>query len=298
MPVIFFCLLFAGLIQKNSAAIHVFACEPEWASLTREIGGENVEVFAATTPFEDPHHITAKPSLLAAMRQARVLICSGSDLEAGWLPVLLNKAGSSSLMQGGKNSIYAASLVKRLEVPQRLDRSLGDIHPHGNPHVHLDPYNLMIVAEKLSSVLAMEAPSLEKEFQQNLRTFQTRMNSLASRLEMMASGLRNRHVISHHPSFSYLENWLGLERVDTLEPVPGVPPSIRQLSSLLTKTQNVCAITRTAIDPSRPARWLSEKTGIPELVLPFTPGDSKDSGDLFQLLESSVARLLEACGNA
>src|SRR3954469_2670746 len=139
--------VFSLLAFPAHANLNVFACEPEWAALAREIGGDKVSVYSATTARQDPHHIEARPSLIARIRSADLVVCSGSQLEIGWLPLLLSQSGNGRIQAGTPGYLEAAPLVPRLEVPKSLDRSLGDVHPGGNPHVHLDPRNIARVAE-------------------------------------------------------------------------------------------------------------------------------------------------------
>src|SRR5256884_5022332 len=146
----------AMLAWPASAALNVFACEPEWGALAQELGGDKVSVFSATTALQDPHRIEARPSLIARIRNADLLICSGSELEVGWLPLLLTQSGNDRIQPGSQGFIEASQFVVRLEVPKVVDRSLGDIHPAGNPHVHLDPRNIAkvasVVTERLSEI--------------------------------------------------------------------------------------------------------------------------------------------------
>src|SRR4051795_4208995 len=145
-------LLFAVLCSSGaSAAVNVFACEPEWASLAQELGGDKVSVVSATTARQDPHHIEARPSLIARMRSADLVVCSGSELEIGWLPLLLTQSGNGRVRPGSPGYIEASQYVVKLEVPRVVDRSMGDVHPGGNPHVHTDPRNIAKVATVLAS---------------------------------------------------------------------------------------------------------------------------------------------------
>src|SRR5690349_6626847 len=128
------------------AALNVFACEPEWSALAEELGGNKVSVYSATTAFQDPHRIEARPSLIARIRSADLVICSGSELEIGWLPLLLTQSGNDRIRPGSPGYIEASQYVLRLEIPKAIDRALGDIHPGGNPHVHLDPRNIPRIA--------------------------------------------------------------------------------------------------------------------------------------------------------
>ena len=131
------------LLPAGASALEVFACEPEWASLVSELAGDDVNVTVATTAFQDPHRLQAKPSLIAAIRKADLVVCTGADLEIGWLPLLLRRGGNPEIFM-------ASEFVRKLEVPQVISRSQGDIHPQGNPHVHLDPRNIRRVAAALA----------------------------------------------------------------------------------------------------------------------------------------------------
>src|SRR5262245_33198061 len=111
-----FALLLA-FSMRAQAAVEVFTCEPVWAALAREIGGERVEVESATTPQQDPHYIQARPSLIAKVRQADLLVCSGADLEVGWLPVLLRQGANARIQPGQPGNLEVAKLVPMLDVP-------------------------------------------------------------------------------------------------------------------------------------------------------------------------------------
>src|SRR5210317_514847 len=136
-------LLLLATSNTIYAKLNVFACEPEWASLMKELTGEHGKVFSATTAFQDPHRIEARPSLIAKMRRADMVVCSGSELEVGWLPLLLRSSANKKVQTNQPGYIEASQLVERLDIPQQLDRSMGDVHAGGNPHVHLDPRRLM-----------------------------------------------------------------------------------------------------------------------------------------------------------
>ena len=132
-------VLLAAAVPSAAAALTVFACESEWAALAQELGKTRVRVFAATTARQDPHHIEARPSLIARVRQADLVVCTGAELEIGWLPVLLRRAGNAKVQPGQAGYFEAAAVVERLDVPESVDRAMGDVHPSGNPHVHTDP---------------------------------------------------------------------------------------------------------------------------------------------------------------
>src|SRR5689334_12127423 len=154
-------LTFAGCVfaaHSAAAALSIFACEPEWGALATELTGDKANVYVATTALQDPHRIEARPSLIARTRSADLLVCTGLELEVGWLPVLLQQSGNTKIAAGQPGNFQAGPLVPRLDVPVKLDRSEGDIHPGGNPHVQLDPRNIAKVAAALTQRLAQLDP--------------------------------------------------------------------------------------------------------------------------------------------
>src|SRR5471032_1316786 len=149
------------------AAVNVFVCEPEWGSLAKEIGGERINVYSATTALQDPHRLEASPSLIARVRSADLVVCSGSELEVGWLPLLLTQSGNSKIQPGSAGYLEASQFVLKLEIPKVIDRSLGDIHPGGNPHIHLDPRNIAkvaaVITERLAQIDRPNADAYQKD---------------------------------------------------------------------------------------------------------------------------------------
>lgn len=276
-----------------SAAVNVFACEPEWAALAREIGGDKVEAFAATTARQDPHHIRAKPSLIAAMRKADLVVCSGASLEIGWLPILLQKAGNTNTQPGSVGYLLAADVVPTLEKPTKLDRADGDVHPEGNPHLQLNPHNIAAVAAELLTRLKAVDPDDAATYQAHYDAFSRKWQDATARWEKEAAGLKGVPVVVHHKSFTYLLDWLGMKEIGSLEPKPGIPPTTAHLESLLQslKAYPATMILRTPYDPDDASIWLAEKTGIPAVVLPFTVEGDEQSGDLFGLFDRSIALL-------
>jgi zinc/manganese transport system substrate-binding protein len=225
----------AGMTLPFSAEadVRVFACEPEWASLAREIGGDKVDAFSATHAGQDPHHIRARPSLIARIRRADLLFCSGGGLEIGWLPVLLQRGASARIQPGRPGYLMATAYVSVLEKPASLDRSLGDIHPEGNPHVHLDARNMIPLARELSHRLAHADSGNGAVFTRRTEAFVRSWEQALSGWKNRAAQLKGMPVIVHHKSWSYLIDWLGLRQVATLELKPGIPPTAGHLNELL-----------------------------------------------------------------
>ena len=208
-----------------SAKVNVFACEPEWKALAEQLGGRHINAYAATTAFQDPHYIEARPSLIAKTRQADLLVCTGAELEIGWLPVLLRQSGNAAIQADAPGYFMAAEQVERIEIPTQLDRSQGDVHASGNPHVHWDPYRLLTIAKALSNRLEIIDGDNATHYQNRYRTFEEKWNQHITSWEAVASSLKGKKVIVHHKNWSYLLNWLGIEIVGDLEPKPGLPPT-------------------------------------------------------------------------
>ena len=286
-------LLLAPLLSH--AELRVFSCEPEWAALAEEIGGDLVEAYSATTALQDPHYIQARPSLIAKLRRANLVICSGAQLEIGWLPALLQKANNRDVRPGSRGYLEASKLVVRLDVTGSADRAQGDIHPQGNPHVHLDARNIRRISSALGKRLGELEPANLATYQVNLEDFQRRWSDAIDRWEMDASDLAGLRLVSNHRSFSYLVNWLKLDVVATLEPKPGIPASGAQLANLLEQLEPnpAAAIIRTPYDNEKPSKWLAERIDSPETVLPYTVGGAEGVVDLFTLFDVSVAILKE-----
>ncbi|TAK88403.1 MAG: zinc ABC transporter substrate-binding protein [Betaproteobacteria bacterium] len=276
------------------AAVNVFACEPEWAALAKELGGEKVSAVSATTAFQDPHHIEARPSLISRMRTADLVICSGSGLEVGWLPLLLTQSGNDRVQPGSPGYLKASQHVLKLEVPRVIDRSMGDVHPGGNPHIQTDPRNIAkvaaVVAERLEQIDRANAAT----YRSRAESFDKRWQEAIRRWEQQAARLKGMPLVEHHKGFSYLIRWLGMREVGTLEPRPGIPPTTSHLAELveLMKRDPAKVIIYSSYDDPRAAEFLSERTSVPKVMLPFTVGGSDKAKDLFGYFDDLVARLL------
>jgi len=291
-------LAFMGLLAAlpAQAALNVFACEPEWAALAQELGGDRVSVYSATTALQDAHHIEARPSLIARMRSADLVVCSGSDLEAGWLPLLLTQSGNSRVKAGGDGYFEASLFVARLEIPAVIDRAQGDVHPGGNPHVHTDARNITRIAEALAARLAKIDAGNAPAYAVRGKDFLERWRASIARWEQQAQPLKGARVVVYHKEYSYLNNWLGLVEKGTLEPKPGLPPTPGHLSELVALMQKDPArwIVYSPYNDPRAASFLSERSKVPAVMLPFTVGGSDRAKDLFGLFDDTIARLLAA----
>jgi len=290
-----FACFFGLTVGAAQADLKIFATVPEWGALAQEIGGSKVKVYTATTALQDPHRIEAKPSLLAQARQANLIIAAGGDLEVGWLPLVLRDSGNATIQPGRPGYFEAAAFVNRLDVPATLDRAHGDVHAAGNPHIHLDPRNVLKVGEALTArMVELDTPNAAA-YQAGYQAFAGKWQSAMTRWQKETAPLKGVPVLVHHASFAYLLNWLGMKEVGLLEPKPGVEPTSGHLTSLLTRQQSAPAkmVLRSAYQQEGPSQWMAGKTGMPAVLLPYTVGGTPEAKDLFGLFDDTVQRLLK-----
>ena len=278
------------------AALKVLATTADWAALTQELGGDKVDVYGATTAFQDVHRVDAKPSLVARARSADLVVLSGAELEIGWLPVLLQESGNPRIQVGQPGYFESTAFVRLLEVPSTVDRSMGDVHPQGNPHIQLDPRNIAAVAKALTTRLVQLDGKDAQYFESRGADFQARWQQAMTRWESQAAPLKGTSVVVIHKDQSYLCNWLGLKAVASIEPKPGLPPSAAYLAQLVSQLTAAPPkmILRNAYNDPKAAEWLSERVHAPVILLPYSVGGTPEAKDLFGLYDDSINRLLKA----
>ena len=293
---VLFTTICLGYFSPVIAALNVFSCEPEWGALAQELGGDKVSVYSATTALQDPHRIEARPSLIARIRSANLVICSGSELEIGWLPLLLRQSGNGRIQPGSPGFLEASQFVVRLEIPKVVDRSLGDIHPGGNPHIHTDPRNIARVAEVLTERLAQIDPAGTETYKSLAGSFRQRWQAAIQRWEQQGASLKGVAIVVYHRDFSYFINWLGMREAGSLEPKPGIPPTPAHLADLVERMKRNPAkvIVVSPYNNSKAAEFLSQRTNLPVAMMPFTIGGTERAKDLFGLFDDSIERLLKA----
>ena len=287
-------VLSCAIAAPVQARLNVFACEPEWASLMSELGGEQLKITTATTALQDPHRIEARPSLIAKMRRADLVVCTGAELEVGWLPLLLRSSGNKKVQVGRPGYVEAAMLVERMDVQKSLDRSKGDVHASGNPHVHLDPRRMAVIAQHLSRKLAELDADNAAYYQQRSNEFLQRWQQQLVIWQQRAAKLKGMRAVAHHKDWVYLFDWLGIDEVATLESKPGVPPSPSYLAQLKNQLSSKPAsvVVRAAYQNENASLWLEKNLTIRAVELPYTVGGSDDTQDLFQLMDVTLDRLL------
>lgn len=282
------------VVMPAQAALNVFACEPEWADLVRALVPDS-DIHTATSARQDPHYIEARPSLIAAMRRADIAVCTGASLEAGWLPALISRASNRNIRPGKPGLFFAAEQVPLHQPHDHVDRSLGDVHPEGDPHIHLDPDRVPVIVDALADRLADIAPAQADGIRLRQRQWQVRWQLQKAQWRDAAEQLEGTQVVVQHATFGYLLRWLGVEAAIDLEPKPGLPPSASHLSKVLSDPalEQARLVLVASYQDQRPAQWLSEKTGLPVAELPGTVTNESGSDTLAALIGRIIDRLLQ-----
>ncbi len=276
----------------------VFACEPEWAALVR-ILLPHARVHVATHAGQDPHHIEARPSLIAQLRGADLAVCTGAELESGWLPVLQQRAGNPSV----REPFFASLQVELMDARPGAVATpwSGDVHAAGNPHLHTDPHRLAAVAAALAQWMGQDFPAQREAIEQRHAAFAARWQGAIADWERRAAPLRGRRVAAQHTTFAYLWRWLGMEQVADLEPRPGMAPTPAHLGRVrdrLLAAPPAAIVTASYQDP-RSARWLAQQlagagVAVPVLLLPATVDESADEAALRAWFDGLITSLLGA----
>ena len=227
------------------------------------------------------------------MRQADVVVCAGADLEIGWLPMLQMKSANPQVRSTDKGLFFAAEHIDTLDKLVSVDRSMGDVHAKGNPHLHLDPQRMLIVAQALSTKFTQIDPDNASLYRQSLADFSQAWQAKIPQWQQQAKDLAGKKVIAYHSSFRYLFKWIGIEQVADLEPKPGIAPTSSHLASLLVRAEkgDVMAIIVASYQDERGAKWLGERANLPVLVLPISVGGNEESKDLISLYDSILSLL-------
>ena len=285
------------------AALKVVTTVEGLASVAREVGGDRVDVTSLSRGIQDPHFVDANPTLAVKLRQADLLVDVGLDLEIGWLPPLVNQSRNPDIQPGGKRRLTAASAVSVLEVPQGpVDRSMGDLHPAGNPHFLSDPRRVEKVAAALAVKLAQLDPGGAQAYQARAASFQRKIETASARWLAQLAPEKGQRVIPHHNSLTYFLDWCGLRSAGYLEPKPGIPPPPSHLADLVgvVKSEGVKAIFVENFYDQRSADILARHTGAKAVAIPGDVGGFKDDHgvldpkDWFAYMDALVRLVSEA----
>jgi zinc/manganese transport system substrate-binding protein len=242
--------------------------------------------------------VQARPSLIARARTANVSVCTGAELEVGWLPLIIQQSSNSRIAEGQPGAFVATSAVRLVERPSSVDRAQGDIHAGGNPHVQTDPRNMIPISRAMAQRFGELDPTNAQTYTTRQADFERRWNEALARWTQRAAPLRGVRIAVQHHSWPYMQSWLGITEVVALEPQPGVPPSSGYLAQVLQRLQTTPArfVIRAAYEDPRPSEFVSQRAHIPAVMLPFTVGGTPAATNLFTLYDDTITRLLSGLG--
>lgn len=289
------CLL--GLFFSNAsfAKVKVVATLPVFGSLAKEIGKEHIQVTSLANGKSDPHFLDPKPSFVVQLSRADLLLFGGLDLEIGWLGPIVLQAKNPQILAGKKGNLDLSQGLRILEVPTvALDRSLGDVHPGGNPHTWFHPENARQMAKLILKKLKQLDPQNSVAYQNNYDQFEQKLQTKIKTWQKKAAVFKGKKIISYHKSFSYLADWLGFEVIATIEPKPGIPPSSRHIDSLLEliDQQKVAFLILENHYPQKVANHLSQKKNIPLMITPIDV-DGQNVTSYFGLIDFLINGMVE-----
>lgn len=268
-------LVLCALAAPAAASVKVVATTPDLAALVSEVGGKRVSVTALSLSTQDPHFVDAKPSLILKLNKADLLVAIGLDLEIGWLPKLQTSARNGKILSSGSGYLDCSTAVHVLDVPVgKVDRSMGDIHPTGNPHYLYDPRQAVKCAQAIRDKLSAIDGAGAKTYAANTKAFVTALDTARAGWETRMQALRGKPIVTYHKSWDYLADWLGLVEIAQLEPKPGVPPSPKHVADVLklARAQGAKVILQESFYPDKIGALCASKLGGTAVVLPGGTG--------------------------
>jgi zinc/manganese transport system substrate-binding protein len=280
-----------ALATPAFAGLNVVATLPWIGSAAKEIGKDKINVTVLVKPGQDAHVIEAKPSMILAARKADIIMYDGLDLEIGYLPLIIESSKNPKLMPGQPGNFDCSQFITALEKPTTVDRSMGDVHPLGNPHYHFSPSRVLRVAEGIARLLADADKDNAGYYEANYKAFSARLND--KQKEWNAVPLKGRKYVAYHKYFEYLAAEYGFQFIGYIEPKPGIPPSAGHIEGLIEtmKKEKPTAILVTPAYGMQEAVSLSAKTGVKVIVLPHDVGSMDGTGDLISFWDRVVAAL-------
>ncbi|MGD0626860.1 MAG: zinc ABC transporter substrate-binding protein [Thermodesulfobacteriota bacterium] len=282
---------FLVLASPAMAKLNVVATLPWIGSLASEIGGDRIKVNTLVKPSQDPHYVEAKPSMILEVRRADLLMFNGLELEIGYLPVLVESSRNPMIQPGTRGYFDCSQFVEVIEKPAVVDRSMGDVHPLGNPHYHLSPKNIYRVTEGITEILARVDPANAGFYRTNLAAWRGKFREKEK--QWGRHNLHGKKFISYHKFFEYLANEFGFEIVAYVEPKPGIPPSAGWVEEIieLAKRMKPDAILTTPYYGTREVTFLSQKSGVKYIVVPHDVGGTPACKDWFSLMDQVLVAL-------
>ncbi len=284
------------------AQVQIVTSTPDFSAIAKDIGGDKVEVVSLAKGYQDPHFVDAKPIFVTKLNQADLIIYNGLELESGWLPLLITGARNSDILAGNATGHFDVSLSikNKLEVHSApVDRSMGDIHPGGNPHFMLDPRNGIPVARGIAARLIQIDPDNAKFYEENFDNFISTLKLKISEWEAELAQFEGTEVVTYHKLWIYFTTWAGFKEVGTIEPKPGIPPTPSHIASLIKRMQSldVQLIISANYYPRKTPEIIAQKTGATSLILPTMVNGQEGINTYSQLFDALVGEITSALKN-
>jgi zinc/manganese transport system substrate-binding protein len=283
-----------GAAPRAEAKVHVVTTISTFADLAKQVGGDRVEVKSLSRGYMDPHFVEPKPSLVIDLNRADLLVHVGLELEIGWLPPLVLGSRNEKIQIGMPGNLDASTKIPVLDVPTtKVDRSMGDIHPQGNPHYWIPPDNAVIIAREIAERLEQIDGGGAATYRANLKKFEDAVAKKRGEWEKKAAPVRGTKVVTYHKSWSYVSKWLGLVEVGYVEPKPGIPAPPSHIAALigLMRREGVKEILMESFYPRNTVQLIASKAGARMLVLPSDVGATPEIKDYFALVDAVINML-------
>ncbi|QOP45931.1 metal ABC transporter substrate-binding protein [Sulfurimonas paralvinellae] len=275
------------------AEINVDATYATMGAIAKRIGGDNVHVVVLGSSKYDPHFIVPKPSLLAKLRRADLLIINGGGLELGWLPPLIKSANNGKIQVGAQGFLDMSHFIKMIDKPASVSRAFGDIHAQGNPHYSTDPHQVSIMAKAIAKKLSQIDPAHANEYQQNLEQFLAKWNAYLTNYDNKMAACKVKKIVQYHELYNYFLRRYDITNIGNIEPLPGIAPSSKHTLELINamKANGVKKILQDVYHEKRTAKFIAAKTGATVSVIPHEVGAVKGSDTLENFYNTIAQRI-------
>ena len=298
---LFIILMLTNFITSDSYAkdkIQILATTTDLKSIAEFIGGDEVKVDSICKGYQDPHFVEAKPSFMIKAKKADLFIRVGLELEIGYEELIINGSRNQKIRIGQLGHLDTSEGASLLEVPTttKIDRSMGDVHPMGNPHYWLDPLNVKVIASNIANRLSEISPKDALYFKKNLSEFNKKIDEKLIEWRGRLAPFKGENIAIYHRSWPYFVNRFGLVASCELEPKPGIPPSPGHLKEVIDRIteENIKVILMEVFYDEKPAKFVAEQSGAKVVVVPNSVGGTKEAKDYFSLMDIIVERLAEA----
>ncbi len=280
-------LVFLLLPLSLFADLKIAVTYPYIGAIVKEVAKDNVDIYVLAKGNWDPHFVVPRPSLIAKVRRADGLIINGGELEIGWLPPLVRRASNSKILKGSSGYLDLSRYIEFIEKPRVLDRADGDTHPDGNPHFHLDPNNILILAKAIKDYLINLDVDNKTIYENNYSKFVDMWSLKLQEWDKKMKANKGIKVVQYHKIFSYFNKAYSIDSIGTIEPLPGIPPSSRHTMELikLIKEQNVNSILHDVYHSTKTAKFISDKTGVLVIMMPHDIKALEEVEDLASLFD-------------